>query len=163
MNSITTIMPLSQCYWLERTQDEISIVLYLQPVGSQEAQKILLARGTACISSQLCPIVTMFASHFTFLHSKLVLHSFESLFSGIRIHLFIFIWSCTSSWQDLRGLIKYYRLEVQLACLVNFAQFSLWSAPHLIFLHSKLQTYPPWNHFLQQYIFIFFFNLVLYL
>ena len=38
-----------------------------------------------------------FVSQYIFLHSKLVLHCFESLFSGIRIQLVIFIWSCTRS------------------------------------------------------------------
>ena len=40
--------------------------LYLQPVGSQEAQKMLPARGTACIFSRLCPIVTTVCFTFYF-------------------------------------------------------------------------------------------------
>ena len=91
-----------------------------------------------------------FASHFIFLHSKLVLHSFFSLtlmFSRTNLHLFILIWSCTPSWQDLKGLIKYYRQEVQLAYLVDFAQFLSRFSPHSTFLHSKLQSYTSWNHF----------------
>ena len=32
--------------------------------------------------------VCLFLLHFTFLQSKLVLHSFKSLFSRIRLHLF---------------------------------------------------------------------------
>ena len=47
------------------------------------------------------------------------------------------IWSCTSSWQDLKRLKKYYRLEVQLAYLVSFAQFLLRFSSHFTFLHSK--------------------------
>ena len=43
-----------------------------------------------------------------------------------------------STSEDLRRLRKYYRLEVQLAYLVDFAQF-LWEfAAHFTFLHSKL-------------------------
>ena len=91
-----------------------------------------------------------------FLQSTLVFHSFESLFSRIRIHLFIFIWSYTSSWQDLKGFIKYYRLEVQLAYLVDFARFLLRFAPHLTFLYSKLGLHSL-ESFLQEYIYIYFF------
>ena len=56
-----------------------------------------------------------------------------------------------------------YKLEVQLAYLVDFAQFLSWCAPHFTFLHSKLQSYTAWNYFLQEYIYIYFFFLVLYL
>ena len=37
-----------------------------------------------------------------------------------------FLLSCTSSRWDLSWLIKYYRPEVQLAYLVNFAQLLCW-------------------------------------
>ena len=106
--------------------------------------------------------LTWFASHFTFLHSKLVLYLFESLFSTMSMILFIFLWSCTSSRLDPRGVGIYYWLEVQLAYLVHFDQFLLGFAPYFIFLHSKLQSYTTWNHFLQEYIYIYFY-LVLYL
>ena len=53
------------------------LVLYLQLVGSEGAQKILPARGTACIFSRLCPIFNTVPPDLTFLHSKLVLHSLE--------------------------------------------------------------------------------------
>ena len=54
---------------------------------------------------------------------------------------FIFVnWSCTSSWQDLERLRKYYRLEVQLPHLVDFAQFLLQFALNLTFWHS-IQSY----------------------
>ena len=33
--------------------------------------------------------------------------------------------------------VFYYWLEVQLAYLVDFAQYLLWFAPHITFLHSK--------------------------
>ena len=68
-----------------------------------------------------------------FLHSKLVLHCSESRSPRIRIHLFIFIWSCTSSWWDLKGLIKYYRpgsANILSWLRQNFLRF----APHLFFL-----------------------------
>ena len=74
-----------------------------------------------------------FVSNFTFLHSKLFLNPFESLFSTMSMILYIFIWSCTSSWQDLRRLRKHHRLEVQLAYLVDFARFLSWFAPILLF------------------------------
>ena len=59
------------------------LVMYLQPVGSKGAYKILLVRGTACILSRLSPILLRFVRHFTFLHSKLVFHSLESLFTRV--------------------------------------------------------------------------------
>ena len=70
--------------------------------------------------------------------------------------------SCTSGRQDQRGLRRYYRLEVQLAYLVDFARFLPRFASHFTSLHSKL--------FLHSYNFsrlrlhsFFFLNLVLYL
>ena len=42
------------------------LVLYLWLVGSLEASKILLARGTACIFSRLCSISTVVCSKFYF-------------------------------------------------------------------------------------------------
>ena len=39
---------------------------------------------------------------------------------------------------DIRGLRMYYRLEVELAYLVDFVQFLLWFALHFTFLHSEL-------------------------
>ena len=75
----------------------------------------------------------------------------------VYIDLFL-IWSCTSTWQDLMGLRKYYQLEVQLADLVEFTQLLPRFAPDFPFLHSKLQCYTPWNHFfsLKKYIKMFF-------
>ena len=98
-------------------------------------RKIPPARGTAGIFSPLCPIFT--TGCFTF-HLFCTPNQSYSHFSRIRLHLCIFIWSCTSSWQDLSGLIKYYWLEVQLAYLVDFAQFLLRFTRHFTFLHSKL-------------------------
>ena len=77
--------------------------------------------------------------------------------------LLIFIWSCASSWQDLKGVRIYYRLKVQLEYLVDFAQFLLWLAPHFTFVHSKLQPYTLWNHFFKNKFEFFFLYLVLYL
>ena len=53
-------------------------------------------------------------------------------------------------------LRKYYRLEIQLVYLVDFAQFVLPFAPQFTFLHSKLQSYTPWNHFILRIHFISF-------
>ena len=83
MNSIATICTFHGATGWKDPQDEISIVFYLQTVGSQEAQKILPARGTTCISSQLCTIITMVSFAFYYFRTplKLVLNSFESIFS----------------------------------------------------------------------------------
>ena len=42
--------------------------------------------------SRVCLFLLWFASHFIFLHSKLVLHSFESFFfqEWVYIHVFLF-------------------------------------------------------------------------
>ena len=100
----------------------IYIVLYLSPVGSQEAQKILPARGTACIFSLLCPNVTTVCFTFYFFctpNQSYTPLSLTLVFLRTNLLLFVLIWSCTSSWQDLKGLLKYYQLKVQLACLVH--------------------------------------------
>ena len=73
-----------------------------------------------------------------------------------------FLLSCTSSRQDLKVLIKYYRREVQLAYLVDFAQFLLRFAPHLTFLHSKLVLHSQESLFTGVRLHLFFY-LVLYL
>ena len=97
--------------------------------------------------SQICSLLL-------FLHSQLVLHSFEShFFSRIRIHLVIFIRSCTSRWQDLKGLIKYYLLEVQLAHLVDFAQFLLQFAFNFTFLNFT-QSYTTLESLFYEYILV---------
>ena len=63
---------------------------------------------------EFAQILQWFAPHFTFLHSILVLHFLESLFSWIHMNLFIFIWCCTSSWWDLRRLRKCLRYSPQI-------------------------------------------------
>ena len=72
-----------------------------------------------------------------------------------------FIWSCTSTRQVLKVLRKYYRLEVQLAYLVDFAQFLLRFAPHLLSCTPN-QSYTSLNHFFNEYVYIdlFLFGLV---
>ena len=165
MNSIATICPFHGATGWKDPQDEISIVFYLQTVGSQEAQKILPARGTTCISSQLCTIIMMISFAFYSFRTplKLVLNSFESIFSR-NTYTFIYFYSVLClCWQDLTRLITYYQPEVHLAYLVDFAQFLIWFAPHFTFLQSKLQFYTPWNYFLQGYIYSYFSYLVLYL
>ena len=73
-------------------RDEISIVYYLQPVGSWEALKKLLARGTACIFGQLYSIVT--TNSFTLYYfctpnqSNTPLNHFFQEY--LYIHLFLF-------------------------------------------------------------------------
>ena len=113
------------------------LVLYLQLVGSQGAQNILPARGTARLLSGLCPIFTMLCSTIYFLHFKLQFQTLWNNFLRIHLNFCSFIWSSSSSWQDLRRLRKDHQLEVQLAYLVNFPQFLLRFA-HFSFLHSKL-------------------------
>ena len=83
---------------------------------------------------------------------------FKNTYTFIHFYLVLYL-QLVGSW----GLIKYYQLEVQLAYLVDFAKFLLRFTPHLTFLLSKLQSYTLWNHFSQEYIYIYFFNLVLYL
>ena len=56
------------------------LVLYLQLVGSSEAQKILPARGTAYIFNRLCPIFITVCFQFYFLAFHLVSHYFRITF-----------------------------------------------------------------------------------
>ena len=64
------------------------ILFGLVPLSGR-AQTILPARGTAYLFCVLCPIFATLGSTLTFLKSKLVLNSLESLFP--RIHLFIYL------------------------------------------------------------------------
>ena len=76
------------------------ILFGLVPLSGR-AQTILPARGTAYLFCVLCPIFATLGSTLTFLKSKLVLNSLESIFPRIHAHLFIYLfsfWSCTSSW-----------------------------------------------------------------
>ena len=103
-----------------------------------------------------------FASHLIFsaLQISLTLlfqsytHVFKNKFTFIYFNLALY-----PSWQDLKGLIKQYRQEVQLAYLVDFAQFLSRFSPHSTFLHSKLQSYTSWNHFYKR-MFAFIFVLI---
>ena len=123
------------------------LVLYLQLIRSEGAYKIQPARGTACTLSRLCPIFIMVCSTFYFSALQVVvLHCLELLFTRVHLHLFFFIWSCTSSWQDFQRLRKYYQLEVQLAYLIDFAQFSLQFALNFTFRHS-IQSYTTLESF----------------
>ena len=109
------------------------LVLYLQLVGSEGAQKILPARGTACIFSRLCPIFNTVSTRSDFSALQISLTLPGIIFHKSTFTSIFFIWSSTYSWQDLKRLIKYNQLEVQFAYLVNFAQFLLRFAPHLTF------------------------------
>ena len=82
-----------------------NLALYPELVGSKRLRKYYQLEIQLECLVDFAQFLIQFASHFTFLHSKLVLHSFESLFSRINIILFIFIWSCIFTWQDLKGLI----------------------------------------------------------
>ena len=104
----------------------------------QGAQKILPARGTACISGQLCPFVTTVCFAFYFFCTPNQSNTSLNNFSKEYVHIYFYLVLNLTGWQDLSGLIKYCRLEVQLAYFVEFAQFLLRFAPRLTFLHSKL-------------------------
>ena len=85
------------------------LVLYLWLVGSEGAYKILLARGTACIFSRLCPTVTtVFFTFYFFCTPNLSYTPWNHFFQEYISINFFFIWYCASSWLDLKGLIKYY-------------------------------------------------------
>ena len=79
-----------------------------------------------------------FATHFTFLHSKLQSYTPWNHFLQEYIYIYIFyIWSCTrSNWQGFERLSKDYKLKVQLAYLIDFAQFLLQFALNFTFWHS---------------------------
>ena len=142
MNSITTVMPLSWCL----TDWKDFIVLYLQPVGSQEAQQILPARGTACIFDKLCSVVTMvcFAFYSFCAPNQSYTHLNHIFQKYVFIHLFLF------GLEPVAGRIKgglqnttgqRYSLHSGLCpILLRFGS-------HLTFLHSKLQFYTLWNNF----------------
>ena len=74
-----------------------------------------------------------------------------------------FLFSCTSGRQDLRRRKKYYRLEVQLAYLVNFAQLLLRFASHFTFSALQISLTLLWVNFFKNTYILFYFYLVLYL
>ena len=80
------------------------MAMYLQQVGSKGAYKILLARGTACILSRLCPIFITVCSPFYFsaLHISLTLLGI-TFYKSIITFVFL-IWPFTSNWQDFNPL-----------------------------------------------------------
>ena len=111
----------------------------LSCTSSQQDQKALIKyyrlELQPAYSDDFVQFLLRFAPHLTFLHSKLVLHSLESLFTRVNLHLFSYL---VFYLQLIGSEGAYYRLEVQLAYLVHFAQFLLRFPPHLTFLHSKL-------------------------
>ena len=83
------------------------LVLSLWLVGSEGAYKTLLARGTACILSGLCPIFIMVCSTFYFSALQVVvLHSLESLFTRVHLHLYFLFGLVPLAGRILRGLVK---------------------------------------------------------
>ena len=75
-------------------------------------------------------------------------------------YFFFFIWSCTSSPKDLKGLRKYYRLQVQLAYLVDFVQILPWFTPHFPFLLFNLDLHSLELLFIRVCLHLFFFYMV---
>ena len=63
------------------------------------------------------------------------------------VYIQLFLFGLVPLPLPLRELRKYYWLEVQLPHFVDFTQLLLWFVPHFTFLHSKLQSYMPWNQF----------------
>ena len=102
----------------------------------------------------LAQFLLRFVPRLTFLYSKLVLHSLESLFTSLRLHLF---WSCTSSWQDLKRLRKYNRLGgtacIFKSTLPNFFNDLL----QILLCCTPNQSYTPLNHFFQEHVHIYLF------
>ena len=64
------------------------LVLYLQLVACEGAYKILLAGGTACILSRLCPIFMIVCSTVSVSALQICLTLLESLFTKEQLHLF---------------------------------------------------------------------------
>ena len=102
------------------------LVLYLQLVGSQEAQNGLPARGVGCIFSHLCPILSTVCS-FYFSGLQISLTLIQSITSGQQDHRMLRKYlkcslqyaSCTSSWQYFLNLLRSYQLEVQDQIKIN--------------------------------------------
>ena len=52
---------------------------------------MLPASGTACMLTYFAQLLIWFSPNFTFVHPQdVVLHSSESLFIGVHLHLFFF-------------------------------------------------------------------------
>ena len=71
-----------------------------------------------------------------------------------------FLLSCPLAGRISGGFKKYYRLEVQLAYLVNFAQLLLRLCTvcfTFYFFCTPNQLYTPLSHFFQEYVSIYFF------
>ena len=126
------------------------LVLYLQLIRSEGAYKIQPARGTACILSRLCPIFIMVCSTFYFSALQVVvLHCLELLFTRVHLHLFFFIWSCTSSWQDFSEAQKILSARGT-ACIFNRLR--------PIFITVCFEFYFSAFHLVLHYIRIIFFS-----
>lgn len=116
------------------------LVLYPQLVGSYEAQIILLARDTACVFSQLCPIFITICSTISFPTLQIVvLHSLESFYFKNSFHFFYLILKL----QLVRSLEAQ---EIPLArdtaeIPVTFAQFLIQLASHFTFLYFKFVSH----------------------
>ena len=95
-------------------------------------RKILPARGTACIFSPLSPIVTTgcFTFHLFGTPNQSYTHFFKNTFTFIYFYLVMYLQPVVTEGA--------YKIEVQLAYLVNFAQCLLRFARHFTLLHSKL-------------------------
>ena len=110
-------------------------------------RKTLPARGPACIFSPISPIASTgcFAFH---------------LFGAPnQSYLVIIIWSCTSSRQDLKVLIKQrYSLHTQ-----STSPNVYYGLLDILLFCTPNQSFIPWNHFLQEYNHICFLNLAFYL
>ena len=123
------------------------LVLYLQLIRSEGAYKIQPARGTACILSRLCPIFIMVCSTFHFSAVQVVvLHCLELLFTRVHLYLFFLFGLVPLAGRIFQRLRKYYQLEVQLAYLIDFAQFSLQFALNFTFRNS-IQSYTTLESF----------------
>ena len=135
----------------------MSIVLYLQPVGSEGAYKILPARGKACIHSRPCPIFITVCSTSDFSVLQITLTLFGITFYKCTFTFIFLIWSCTSSWQDLKRLRKYNRLGgtacIFKSTLPNFFNDLL----QILLCCTPNQSYTPLNHFFQEHVHIYLF------
>ena len=74
---------------------------------SHSQQRITTNYGTACILGGLCPIFIMVCSTFYFSALQVVvLHSLESLFTRVHLHLYFLFGLVPLAGRILRGLVK---------------------------------------------------------
>ena len=106
--------------------------------------------------SRVCLFLLWFASHFIFLHSKLVLHSFESFFFQEWVYIYVFLFGLVPlagrilrDFKNTTG--QRYSLHIQ-STLPNIycglLQILLFCLPN--------QSNTPWNRFFQEHIDLFF-------